>query len=104
PLGEGGRVAGVVAGAPGGGREVRAGLVIAADGRHSVVRAKAGLAVEELGAPMDVLWFRLSRRPEDPNETMGHFESGRILVVINRGAYWQCGYVIAKGSLDVLHA
>src|SRR5262245_20183586 len=103
-LEEGGRVAGVRAVTPDGAREVRAGLVTAADGRHSVVRAKAGLAVEELGAPMDVLWFRLSRRPEDPNETMGHFESGRILVVINRGAYWQCGYVIAKGSLDDLRA
>ena len=97
---EAGRVAGVVAATPAGPLEVRADLVVGADGRHSVVRRKAGLQVEELGAPMDVLWFRLSRRAGDPDQTMGRFEAGRILVLINRGDYWQCGYVIPKGSLD----
>ena len=97
---EAGRVAGVVAATPAGPLEVRADLVVGADGRHSVVRGKAGLQVEELGAPMDVLWFRLSRQAGDPDQTMGRFEAGRILVLINRGNYWQCGYVIPKGSLD----
>jgi 2-polyprenyl-6-methoxyphenol hydroxylase-like FAD-dependent oxidoreductase len=97
---EAGRVAGVVAATPAGPLEVRADLVVGADGRHSVVRGKAGLQVEELGAPMDVLWFRLSRQAGDPDQTMGRFEAGRILVLINRGDYWQCGYVIPKGSLD----
>ncbi len=69
-------------------------------GRSSVVREKAGLRVQELGAPMDVLWFRLSRRPGDPEATMGRFDAGRIFVLINRGEHWQCGYVIPKGSAD----
>lgn len=95
-----GRVAGVRATAPGRPLEVQAALVVGADGRHSVVREQAGLQVEEFGAPMDVLWFRLSRSPGDPGQTMGRFDAGRILVTINRGEYWQVGYVIPKGSLD----
>jgi 2-polyprenyl-6-methoxyphenol hydroxylase-like FAD-dependent oxidoreductase len=94
------RVTGVEIAAPGRPRAVRASLVVAADGRSSLVRARAGLEVEELGAPMDVLWFRLSRRPDDGAQTMGRFDAGRIFVMINRGEHWQCGYVIAKGSLD----
>jgi 2-polyprenyl-6-methoxyphenol hydroxylase-like FAD-dependent oxidoreductase len=82
--------------------EVRARLVVGADGRHSTIRAAAGLAVEELGAPMDVLWFRISRKPEDPADTMGRFESGQIFIFINRGEYWQCGCVIPKGSIEQL--
>src|SRR6185437_6287785 len=77
----------------------RADLVIAADGRHSLLREKSGLAVEERGAPMDVLWFRLPRRDTDPDETMGRFDTGSVFVAIDRRDYWQCGYVIAKGSL-----
>jgi 2-polyprenyl-6-methoxyphenol hydroxylase-like FAD-dependent oxidoreductase len=80
--------------------ELRAPLVVGCDGRHSLVRQKAGLVVENLGAPMDVLWFRVRRKPDDPAETMGVFEAGHIFVVINRGDYWQCGYVIPKGSFD----
>ncbi|MGH7165813.1 MAG: FAD-dependent oxidoreductase [Nitrospiraceae bacterium] len=95
-----GRVAGVRATGPGGPLEVQAALVVGADGRHSVVREQAGLQVDEFGAPMDVLWFRLSRSPGDPGQTMGRFDAGRILVTINRGEYWQVGYVIPKGSLD----
>jgi 2-polyprenyl-6-methoxyphenol hydroxylase-like FAD-dependent oxidoreductase len=80
--------------------EVEADLVVGADGRHSSVRAQAGLQVEEFGAPMDVLWFRLSRRAGDPDATMALFDAGRILVLIYRGDYWQCGYVIAKGAAE----
>jgi 2-polyprenyl-6-methoxyphenol hydroxylase-like FAD-dependent oxidoreductase len=97
-----GRVTGVRAATPGGPLEVRADLVVGADGRHSVVRAQAGLPTRTLGAPMDVLWFRLSRRPDDPGATMGRFDTGRIFVLIERGEHWQCGYVIPKGTLDEL--
>ena len=95
-----GRVVGVRATTAEGGLEVRADLVVGADGRQSVVRQKAVLEVHEFGAPMDVLWFRLSRRLGDPEETMGRFDVGRIFIMLNRGEYWQCGFVIAKGSLD----
>ena len=80
--------------------EVRAPLVVGADGRHSVVRKRAGLVVEEFGAPMDVLWFRMSRQSNDPADPMGRFDTGRIFIMLNRGDYWQCGFVIAKGSLN----
>jgi 2-polyprenyl-6-methoxyphenol hydroxylase-like FAD-dependent oxidoreductase len=99
---ESGRVVGVDVMTPEGRREVRADLVVGADGRHSTVRERAGLEVREFGAPMDVLWFRLSRRPEDPAESMGRFDAGRIFVLINRDTYWQCGYVIAKGTIDLI--
>lgn len=82
--------------------EVRADLVVGADGRHSIVRAKAGLSIEEFGAPMDVLWFRVSRRADDPGDPVGRFDSGRIFIMLNRGDYWQCGFVIPKGSRDRL--
>ena len=65
--------------------EVHADLVVAADGRQSIVREKAGLPVQEFGAPMDVLWFRLSRKRDDPAQTMGRFDTGRIFISINRG-------------------
>jgi 2-polyprenyl-6-methoxyphenol hydroxylase-like FAD-dependent oxidoreductase len=97
---ESGRVIGVRAQGPDGPREFRAPLVVAADGRGSIVRAKAGLRVRELGAPMDVLWFRLSRRASDPAASMGRFNVGRIFIALNRGEHWQCGYVIAKGTLE----
>jgi 2-polyprenyl-6-methoxyphenol hydroxylase-like FAD-dependent oxidoreductase len=93
-------IVGVRASAPDGVLEVRAPLVVGCDGRHSVVRKKAGLEVENLGAPMDVVWFRVSRGEDDPSETMGVFEAGRVFVLINRGDYWQCGYVIPKGSFE----
>ena len=95
-----GRVTGVRGQALGGPFEVRADLVVAADGRSSVLRDRAGLPVEDLGAPMDVLWFRLRREPGDPTDTMGRFDVGRIFVLINRGGHWQCGYVIPKGSAE----
>ena len=100
---EGGRVAGLKASTPDGPIEVRADLVVGADGRTSVVRDRAKLVVRELGAPMDVLWFRLSRSPSDSEDTMGRFDAGRIFITINRGDYWQCGFVIPKGSLEPMH-
>lgn len=101
---EGARVAGVRARTGEGEVEIRADLVVAADGRNSVLRNRAGLAVEDVGAPMDVLWFRLPAAPGDAGETMGRFGAGSILVLIYRGDYWQCAYVIAKGALDGLKA
>jgi 2-polyprenyl-6-methoxyphenol hydroxylase-like FAD-dependent oxidoreductase len=98
-----GRVTGVVAKTPDGPLTINGALVIGADGRHSTVREKARLAVEELGAPMDVLWFRLSRRPNDSAATGGLFLPGRIFVMLNRGDYWQCAYVIPKGSIEEVH-
>jgi len=101
---ENGRVVGVTATTPRGPLDVRADLVIAADGRHSIVREKSGLAVEDIGAPMDVLWFGLPRHRTDPDETMGRFAPGSIFIAIDRRDYWQCGYVIAKGSFDAIRA
>ena len=101
---ESGRVVGLRAIGPDGPLEIRTTLVVGADGRGSVVREKAGLRVHELGAPMDVLWFRVSRRVSDPSATMGRFDVGRIFIAINRGEHWQCGYVIPKGTVDELRA
>ena len=84
--------------------EIRADLVIGADGRHSVVREKARLEVLDLGAPIDALWFRVSRVPGDPGETMARFDRGSILVMLNRGDYWQCAFVIPKGAHEALRA
>lgn len=97
------RVVGLRATTPNGLLEVRADLVVGADGRHSVVRDLAGLYVENFGAPMDVLWFRLSRHAGDPGAPMGRFESGQIFIMLSRGDYWQCGYVIPKGAITQIH-
>jgi len=97
-----GRVVGARANTEAGAAEIRADLVIGADGRHSTIRERAGLKVDDLGAPMDVLWMRLSRRPDDYAEAFGHFEAGGILIMVDRGDYWQCAYVIQKGSADEL--
>jgi 2-polyprenyl-6-methoxyphenol hydroxylase-like FAD-dependent oxidoreductase len=99
-----GRVLGVMARTPDGPLEVRAGLTVGADGRHSRVRAEAGLPVRDVGSPMDVLWFRLPRRPTDDDDTFGHVEPGRLLVMLNRGDYWQCAYVIPKDGHDQVRA
>lgn len=101
---DGGSVVGLCAETPSGPLEVRTTLVVGADGRHSIVRKRAGLSVEEFGAPMDVLWFRLSRKAEDPVDPMGRFDTGRIFIMLNRDDYWQCGFVIAKGSLVEVRA
>ncbi len=99
-----GTIVGIRATTPDGPLEVRADLVVGADGRHSVVRDKAGLPVEEFGAPMDVLWFGLSRRAKDPESPVGRFDRGRIFIMLNRSDYWQCGFVIPKGSRAQLEA
>ena len=97
---EGQKIAGVKVGT----EEIRADLVIGADGRHSTVRSLASLEVENLGAPIDVMWFRLSREPEDPQTSMGRFDAGAAFVLINRREYWQCGYVIPKGAAGEIRA
>ncbi len=103
-LEEDGCVCGVRASSPEGELEIRADLVIGADGRASVVRACSALDVEAFGAPMDVLWFCLSRKAGDPEDPMGHFAAGRILIMISRPAHWQFGFAIPKGTLDDLRA
>ena len=97
---ESGCIVGVRAKTPESEIEVRADLVVGADGRTSIVREKAGLQAREFGAPMDVLWFRIRRAAEDPAVSMGRFDAGRIFIALNRGDYWQCGYVIAKGQFE----
>src|SRR5262249_32159802 len=92
------RVTGLVARTPEGEIRVQADLVVAADGRHSTLRERSRLDVFDLGAPMDVLWMRLSRRPDDPGQTLGRIDTGRIFVMLNREDYWQCAFVIPKGG------
>ncbi len=99
-LEEDGQIVGVHANTPDGPLEVRAKLTFGTDGRHSTVRERASLVVENVGAPIDVLWMRLSRSPTDPEQPLGRFDQGRILVMIYRGDYWQCGYIIPKGGFD----
>jgi 2-polyprenyl-6-methoxyphenol hydroxylase-like FAD-dependent oxidoreductase len=94
------RVVGVRAQTRAGTLEVRADLTVGADGRHSAVREKAGMEVIDLGAPIDVLWMRVARQPGDPDQTLGRFRAGKILVTLNRSDYWQCAYVIPKGGFE----
>jgi 2-polyprenyl-6-methoxyphenol hydroxylase-like FAD-dependent oxidoreductase len=101
---EGDCAVGLRADSPGGPLDIRADLVVGADGRHSTVRKRAGFAVTNLGAPMDVLWMRLSRRPDDPEQTGGFINYGHLLVTLNRGDYWQCAFVIRKGGYDAVRA
>ena len=103
-LHEGERVVGVRAATPDGPLEIRADLVVGADGRDSTVRAAAGLRVRTLGAPMDVLWFRLPKTSSATPQTLGRIEAGRIFVMLDRGNYWQCGFVIPKGTLEEIRA
>ncbi|MGH6664784.1 MAG: FAD-dependent oxidoreductase [Pseudolabrys sp.] len=97
---ESGRVVGLRAKTPDGELAVRADLVVGCDGRHSTLRARAGFLVDDLGAPMDVMWFRLSHKASDGDETFGHIEAGRMMVMLNRTDYWQCAYVIPKRSAE----
>jgi 2-polyprenyl-6-methoxyphenol hydroxylase-like FAD-dependent oxidoreductase len=100
-----GRVAGVRAKTPDGQIEIRADLTVGCDGRHSTLRERAGFSVENLGAPMDVMWFRISRNDNDPAGVVARVEGGRMLVMLNRNDYWQCAYIIPKGTADeVKHA
>jgi 2-polyprenyl-6-methoxyphenol hydroxylase-like FAD-dependent oxidoreductase len=101
---DGDLVTGVAATGPDGPQSIRAELVIAADGRHSTLRDAAGFQVVDRGAPMDVLWLRLSKSPSDPGQTLGRIDAGRIFVMLDRDDYWQCAYVIRKGGIDEVHA
>ncbi|QCM11103.1 FAD-dependent oxidoreductase [Agrobacterium tumefaciens] len=92
-----GRIGGLIVNTPEGAIEIAADLVVGADGRNSIVREAAGLEVQRFGIPTEVLWLRLSKQPGDPTETMGHAGSQQGFVMINRGDYWQCGYVVRKG-------
>ena len=100
----GGRVVGLRANSPDAALAIRADLVVGCDGRHSTVREKAGLKSEDYGAPMDVLWFRITRKDSDDAEAFGHIEAGKMMVMLDRGDYWQCAYVIAKGGIERVKA
>lgn len=99
-----GRVRGLTAAGPEGEIEIRCDLVVGADGRKSRVREAAGLVVERFGSPRDVLWMKLSRQPDDPPFTMGHAGPRQGFVMIDRGDYWQCGYVLRRESYDEVRA
>ncbi len=94
------QVQGVNAKTPEGPLEVRAKLIVGADGRRSVVRERAGLEVIQIGAPMDVLWMRINRNSTDPKQSLGRIDRGKMMVMINREEYWQCAFIIAKGAAD----
>jgi 2-polyprenyl-6-methoxyphenol hydroxylase-like FAD-dependent oxidoreductase len=94
------RVRGVVVRTPDGIETVRADLVVACDGRHSVMRAAGQLPVRELGVPIDVLWFRISRQPDDRTQVLGNVNYGKLLVLINRNEYFQAAMVVRKGSFE----
>jgi len=101
---DGGRAAGVRATTPEGALDIEADLTVACDGRHSLVREQAGLAIEEIGAPMDVLWFRAGKRENETESVFARVEPGKMMVTFDRGDYWQCAYVIAKGQYDAIKA
>ncbi len=98
------RVIGVKARTPEGERTILADFVVGCDGRGSTMRAQAGLRVRDIGAPIDVLWFRIDKHAGDPAQTFGSIEPGSFMVLIDRTEYWQCAFVIRKGGLDALKA
>ena len=98
------RVTGVCAKTPRGELDIRAGLIIGADGRHSIVQARAGLEQQEFGVPIDALWMRISKKQNDPEQSFGFFQQGKLLVLLDRGDYWQCGFVIPKGGFENIKA
>jgi 2-polyprenyl-6-methoxyphenol hydroxylase-like FAD-dependent oxidoreductase len=95
-----GRIAGVRAKSANGPIEIRSGLTVGADGRRSIVRERAGFEVMDLGAPMDVMWMRISRHSGDPGQTLGRAAAGKVFIMVDRDEYWQCGYVIPKGAAE----
>ena len=98
------RVTGVRAKTSRGELEIRADLVIGADGRHSIVQACSGLERQDSGVPIDALWMRISKKQDDPEQSFGFFQHGKLLVLLDRGDYWQCGFVIPKGGFDDIKA
>jgi len=94
------RVVGVRAKSPKGAGDIYADLVIGADGRHAITHERAGFEIQELGVPIDVLWMRISKRAGDPEQMLGFFRHGKLLVLLDRGDYFQVGFVIPKGGLD----
>jgi 2-polyprenyl-6-methoxyphenol hydroxylase-like FAD-dependent oxidoreductase len=101
---EDGRVVGVRAKSPDGDVEIRAALTVGSDGRSSILRDQSGLHVEDLGAPIDVFWFRLPRDPNDEDQLLARINNGRFIITIDRGDYWQCAFVIPKGGADQARA
>ncbi|GAB1362580.1 FAD-dependent oxidoreductase [Rhodobacter sp.] len=101
---EGDRVAGITAEGPGGPLRIMADLVVGADGRHSTLRQESGLKVRAFGAPIDVLWFRVSRLDGQTSESLGRIDAGRVLVMLNRGDYWQMACVVPKGGFEAIRA
>lgn len=101
---DGNRIAGVKVKTPDGIIDIEADLTVACDGRHSLVREQAGLAIEEIGAPMDVLWFRAGKRENENESLFARVDPGKMMVTFDRGSYWQCAYVIAKGQYDAVKA
>jgi 2-polyprenyl-6-methoxyphenol hydroxylase-like FAD-dependent oxidoreductase len=99
-----GHVIGVKAITAAGSLEIYADLVVGCDGRSSTVRAADRLSIQDLGSPIDVLWFRLTKKSSDPGDILGHLVRGKMLVTIDRTDYWQCAYVIDKGGIDRVHA
>jgi 2-polyprenyl-6-methoxyphenol hydroxylase-like FAD-dependent oxidoreductase len=100
----GDNIVGVTANTPDGPVEIRADLTIGCDGRHSMVRQRANLEVEEIGAPMDVLWFRAGKGADESESVFARVEAGKMMVTFDRGDYWQCAYVIAKGQYEAVKA
>lgn len=101
---DGDRIAGVKVKTPDGLIDIEADLTVACDGRHSLLRERAGLAIEEIGAPMDVLWFRAGKRENENESLFARVDPGKLMVTFDRGSYWQCAYVIAKGQYDAVKA
>jgi len=101
---DGERIAGVKVKTPDGLIDIEADLTVACDGRHSLVRERAGLAIDEIGAPMDVLWFRAGKRENESESLFARVDPGKMMVTFDRGSYWQCAYVIAKGQYDAVKA
>ena len=101
---EDGVVVGITAQGPDGPIEIRSDLVVGADGRHSIVRAQSGLKSVETGVPIDVLWFRLSARTSDPERSFGFVDDGKAMITLDRGDYWQCAFIIAKGQFEEIKA
>jgi 2-polyprenyl-6-methoxyphenol hydroxylase-like FAD-dependent oxidoreductase len=101
-LEESGRIVGVSAEGPGGTLAIHADLIVAADGRDSRLRDQAGLRSKDLGAPIDVFWLRLSKQAGDPSQALGRIGAGALLAMLDRGDYWQCAYVIAKGEAEAI--